>query len=70
MKACNIVPVDVKRENQLLLKLIKYDKNKRSIILCEIGVEIGGGSESFKSPLDEECGSNRSSIAQPKKIDH
>lgn len=68
IKVYNIVLVDVKKEYQLLLKLVKDDKNKRSIILHEIGAGIGGGSERFKSSLDEECGSDRCGGAQPKKM--
>ncbi|KAK9922755.1 hypothetical protein M0R45_031202 [Rubus argutus] len=66
MKACNKVPVNVKKEFQLLLKVFKDDKNKRNMMLREIGAGIDGGSN--ESPADEECGSNRSSVSQPNII--
>ncbi|KAK9939253.1 hypothetical protein M0R45_015956 [Rubus argutus] len=66
MKACNKVPSNVKKEYQLILKVFKDDKNKRTVMLHEIGEGIGGGSN--ESPVNEECGSNRSSVSQPKTI--
>ncbi|KAK9906228.1 hypothetical protein M0R45_002701 [Rubus argutus] len=51
MKVCNKVPANVKKEFQLLLKVFKDDKNKRNMMLREIGAGIGGGSN--KSPIDK-----------------
>jgi hypothetical protein len=61
MKACNKVPAEVKKEYQILLKGFKDDKNKRSILLREIGAGIGGDN-------DEEFVSNQSGGAQPKTV--
>lgn len=65
MKACNKVPKDVKKEFQVALKDAKDDKNKRTIILREIGAGIGGESNVVEHQLSSECGST---AAQPKVI--